>query len=227
MGERFYRFSRWCVRRLFNCLGGLETRGGALVPPEGPLIVASNHASFLDPMLLGAALNRSLHFMARRTLFDAPVFGWAIRQAQAFPLDRGGDSREAIRAFGSLLEIGSAVVMFPEGTRTSDGATGEMRSGVGMLAVRNRSPVLPAYIWGSFQSWPRGRSLPRRHRFKVLLGRPVFPDAGGERKSEQLRVTGEVGRAIFDLERTAWLEETEPPPPALRERWDGAVEKGG
>ncbi|MDR3078137.1 MAG: 1-acyl-sn-glycerol-3-phosphate acyltransferase, partial [Planctomycetota bacterium] len=100
MGERFYRFSRWCSRRLFYCLGGLEARGGSRIPPEGPLIVASNHASYFDPMLLGAAMERSLHFMARRTLFATPGFGWIIRQAQAFPLDREGDSREAIRAFG-------------------------------------------------------------------------------------------------------------------------------
>ncbi|MDR1534095.1 MAG: 1-acyl-sn-glycerol-3-phosphate acyltransferase [Planctomycetota bacterium] len=217
MGERFYGFSRWCVRRLFACLGGLEVKGRENVPETGPLIVAANHASCLDPMLLGAALDRSLHFLARRTLFDIPGFGWLIRQNQAFPLEREGDSRDALRIFGRLLEQGRAVVMFPEGTRSRDGAMGEMRPGLGMLAARSLAPVLPAYIWGSFQSLPRDRFLPRRHRFKVLLGPPVPPGREGSRLDRR-RVNETFGQSIRGLEREAWRGEKDVPPILAKSR---------
>lgn len=159
-------------------------------------------------MILGAAFARPLHFMARRSLFAVPGFGWLIRQTQAFPLNREGDVREAMRLCGALLEKDAAVVMFPEGTRSLDGMVGVMRPGVGMLAMRNLAPVLPVYIWGSFQSWPRGRKFPRPHRVKALIGRPIVPSGEGDaRKEEQKRVTDAVGEAIRALEREAWADE--------------------
>ena len=212
MGIAVYSFTRWVLRRLYSLTGGLEVRGRENTPPEGPLIVASNHASFWDPMLLGAAFDRPLNFMARKTLFDTPVFGWMIRQMLAFPLNREGDSREAIRAFGALLEKSNAVLLFPEGTRTRDGALGEIKSGVGMIAARYRAPVLPVYIWGSFQSWPRGKTFPKRHRFKVVIG-PVIAaaSADADRKDELRRITSEVGQSLERLESDAWTGEGDPP----------------
>ena len=200
-------------------MGGMEVHGQENVPMEGPLIVASNHASHLDPMIMGAAFKRDLHFMARRTLFDVPGFCWLITQNQAFPLNRDGDSRDALRAFGERLDMGNAVVMFPEGTRSPDGVLGEMKPGIGMLAVRNLAPVLPVYIWGSFQGWPRGRKYPRRHHLKVMMGPLITPSPDKSlRKEEQKRVTREVGEAIGRLERAAW--EGENVPPNLLAAWD-------
>ena len=121
MGLRLYYTSRSLLRVLFRLTGGLEVRGVERVPMTGPLVVASNHASYLDPMLLGAALPRPLAFLARKTLFDNLFFGWFIRSHFAFPLDREGDIREALRSFSEQLAAGRAVVMFPEGTRTSTG----------------------------------------------------------------------------------------------------------
>jgi 1-acyl-sn-glycerol-3-phosphate acyltransferase len=219
MGLWVYKTSRWLLRRAFWCMGGLEVRGRQLTPPEGPLIVACSHASHLDPMILGAAFDRPLHFMARRTLFDVPGFNWLIRANQAFPLNREGDSREALRVCGELLDQGKAVVMFPEGTRSHDGVFGEVKPGVGMLAVRNLVPVLPVYNWGNFQSWPRGRSFPRRHRLKTFIGPVITPSADRtKRKGEQSRINDEVASAIRALERAAW-EGEEGVPETLRERW--------
>ena len=204
-------------------MGGLEVHGQENVPADGPLIVACSHASHLDPMILGAAFTkRDLHFMARRTLFDVPGFCWLIRQNQAFPLNRDGDSREALRAFGERLDKGCAVVMFPEGTRSPDGILQEMKPGVGMLAVRNLAPILPVYNWGSYQSWPRGRRFPRRHHLKTLMGPVIVPNPDKSvRKHEQERITREVGEALRRLERQAW--EGENPPPALVASWNGEL----
>lgn len=216
MGALVYNAARWFLRRAFWCTGGLEVRGKENVPADGPLIVACNHASHLDPMILGAAFDRSLHFMARRSLFAVPGFAWLIRQTQAFPLNRDGDVRDAMRVCGGLLEQGAAVVMFPEGTRSYDGVFGAMKPGLGMLAVRNAAPVLPVYIWGSFQSWPRGRSFPRRHRLKALIGPPLFPSGEKEaRKEEQERIGKAVGESIRHLEQEAWRGESGRPPAAV------------
>jgi 1-acyl-sn-glycerol-3-phosphate acyltransferase len=164
-------------------------------------------------MVLGPALDRPLHYLARKTLFDTPVFGWLIRQVNAFPLNRGGDSREALRAFGELLSRGEAVVLFPEGTRSKDGSRGEIKAGVGMLAVRNQAKVLPGYLWGTYQSWPRGRMFPKRHHIKAFFGDPVMPLLAGEsRKDARSRVTGEVESAFKRLEAEAWAGEPNPPP---------------
>lgn len=216
-----YKSSRTFLRCAFRLGGGLEVHGQENVPPAGPLIVACNHTSHLDPMILGAAFDRPLHFMARRTLFDVPGFAWLIRNNNAFPLDRDGDSREALRVFGERLEMGNAVVMFPEGTRSPDGIVGEMKPGVGMLAVRNSAPVLPVYIWGSFLSWPRGRSIPRPHHLKTYIAPVITPSADkAVRKEEQRRVTDEVAAALRSMERIAWDGEKNPPD-ALVEKWKG------
>lgn len=205
MSLAMYTFARWTLRRLFWLGGGLEVRGHENVPPAGPLVVASNHTSYLDPMVLGAAFTRPLHFMARKTLFNVPGFGWLIRQTQAFPLDREGDSREAIRKFGELLDHDAAVVMFPEGTRSVTGRLGEMKAGVGMLAVRNAAPVIPVYIWGSFQSWPKGKRLPSRHPMRVHIGKPLMPSPDpAVRKDEQRRITQGVEEALRAMENEAW-----------------------
>lgn len=214
-----YRCSRQFLRGAFWLMGGLEIHGQENVPPAGPLIVACNHQSHLDPMILGATFDRDLHFLARRTLFDTPGFAWLIRHNQAFPLNRDGDIREALRAFGELLEKDCAVVMFPEGTRSFDGIIQEMKPGLGMLAVRNLAPVLPVYIWGSFGSWPRGKSRPRRHHLKVLMGKVIVPvDDRARRREEQERITAETEQALHWLERQAWAGEKNPPA-ALVEAW--------
>jgi 1-acyl-sn-glycerol-3-phosphate acyltransferase len=219
MGTTVYMTSRFILRVAFRLGGGLEVHGLENVPPRGPLIVACNHASHLDPMILGAAFDRELHFMARRTLFDVPGFAWLIRNNNAFPLDRDGDSREALRVFGERLDTGTAVVMFPEGTRSPNGALQEMKPGIGMLAVRNHAPVVPAYIWGSYQSWPKGGSFPRPHHLKVYIDPVLTPSPDKSvRKEEQRRITEGVGEALKRLERLAW-EGEKGAPPALAARW--------
>lgn len=207
-----YLCSQQFLRGAFWLMGGLEVHNQERVPAAGPLIVACNHQSHLDPMILGAAFDRDLHFLARRTLFDTPGFAWLIRHNQAFPLNRDGDVREALRAFGERLDMGCAVVMFPEGTRSIDGVVQDMMPGVGMLAVRNMAPILPVYIWGSFQSWPRGKSYPRRHHLKTLIGNVITPrDDKSRRREEQERITQETGKALRALERQAWVGENDPP----------------
>ena len=211
MGERCYKTAAWGLRRLFALAGGidwmrgrgsgLEVRGQANMPASGRLLVASNHASFLDPMLVGCALPRPIHFMARKSLFK-PIFGWMIRNVLAFPVDRDGDPRNAFRAVGDLLEQERAVGIFPEGTRSETGRMGEVKAGIAMLASKYRAPVLPVYAWGTFQSWPKGRKLPRPHRTKVFAGEVIPPPEPG--KDAQRVWLAQLTATMLDLERQAW-----------------------
>jgi len=210
MGLALYSFSRFILRRLAVVFNILEVRGRQHVPLAGPLIVTANHTSYLDPIALGTALDRPLSFMARRTLFINPVFSWLIRSHFAFPVDREGDIRDAIRLFSRRLSQGMAVVMFPEGTRSATGKIGELKTGVGLIAVKNRSPVLPVYVWGTYQAWPRHRRFPRPHRIKVIIGKVIPPPpAGGDidRKAEQKRIADAVRNQLLALETEAWADE--------------------
>jgi 1-acyl-sn-glycerol-3-phosphate acyltransferase len=194
----------WGLQRVFGLAGGLEVRGREFMPASGRLLVASNHASFLDPMLVGCALPRPIHFMARKSLFK-PIFGWMIRSVLAFPVDRDGDPRNAFRAVGDLLERERAVGIFPEGTRSETGRMGEVKAGIAMLASKYRAPVLPVYAWGTFQSWPKGRKLPRPHRTKVFAGNVISPPESG--KDAQRAWLAALTAAMLELERQAWNDE--------------------
>ncbi len=177
------------------------------MPDQGPVILAANHASFLDPMILGAAFDREVHFMARKTLFDIPFFGWLISKVNAFPVERTGDPRAAMRAMGARLARGQVVLMFPEGTRTHTGFLGELKRGVGSLAVRYGAAVLPAYVCGSYDSWSRYRPFFQFWPVTVEVGEPIHPRASEERagrKAEERRVFAQVADRLRALELRAF-----------------------
>lgn len=150
------------------------------VPQNGGVILASNHQSFLDPVLVAVPLPRGVTFMARDTLFRFLPFRLLIASLGAFPVQRGtadlGAMREAIRR----LEAGRALLVFPEGTRTKDGRVGRMRAGIGLLASRAKVPVVPVRISGAFESWPRSSKLPRPKPVTVRFGPPLPPEVSGD-----------------------------------------------
>lgn len=198
----------WRMARVATwCLGGITVSGLEKVPLTGPLIVASNHASYLDPPVIGGAMPRPISYMARKTLFNNPLFGWWISSLNAFPVDRDGDSRDALRTCCERIEQGGAVLMFPEGTRTETGRLAEVRRGIGTVAVRSGAPVLPVYLWGSYLSWPKGQGCPRRHRMRLHIGDPIETrdvPRGRARREEQDRIHAEVEAALHRLEREIW-----------------------
>jgi len=176
---------------------GLEIVGLENVPRQGPLIVASNHRSHADPPLIGIAMPRPLHYMAKKELFEVPLFGSIIPRTGAFPVTRGRPDRRALRYSLQLLDEGQAVVMFPEGTRSEDGQLREPELGVALIALRSRAPVLPLGLQGTEHILPKGAALPQSHPLKVRYGKPLtFPDLYGRRAGRAALV--EVGRRLME-----------------------------
>ena len=140
--------------------------------PEGGFILASNHQSYLDPILLGITLRRPLSFMARESLFKNPLFGRLIRSTRAFPVRRDGVGKQGLRDAADRLKAGEAVVVFAEGTRSRDGRLGPVKDGAGLLSRIADVPVLPAAV-DTFHAWPREKALPRPRRIAVAYGEPI------------------------------------------------------
>ncbi len=146
-----------------------------LEPGQGVLI-ASNHQSFLDPMLVSIAFDRPVHFLARASLFRVPLFGRLISGVGAHPVRRGQTDISTLKTAIRILRGGRALLMYPEGTRTPDGEVGEFKAGVGSLAVRCGVPLLPVCIEGAYQCWPRSQRLPRPRRVAVAFGELLRPE---------------------------------------------------
>jgi 1-acyl-sn-glycerol-3-phosphate acyltransferase len=143
------------------------------VPVTGSVILASNHASFIDPPLVGCGLNRKCSFLARETLFRFPGMGWYLRQLSAVPVDRDGGGAAGLRAIMNRLEAGDAILLFPEGTRTRDGNLQPARSGIGLTVIKSAAPVVPVRVFGTFEAYGRHLKIPRPRRVAVKYGLPI------------------------------------------------------
>lgn len=175
-----YRVTWSLIRSLFRLLWDYTVRGAENVPAEGPVILAANHVSYLDPPVVGCGIWRPAHFMAKEELFRNPVFGRYIRALYAFPVRRGAGDRAALKHSLEVLERGEALVLFPEGTRSPTGELQEPEMGVGLIACRTGAPVVPVYIEGTRDAMAGGKI--RRARIRVTYGRPLWFRPEGEKK---------------------------------------------
>jgi 1-acyl-sn-glycerol-3-phosphate acyltransferase len=144
------------------------------VPLSGPVILASNHASFIDPPLVGAPLPRPVRFLARDTLFRAPALGWLLRAWNVVPVDREGGGAAGLRKILDALGEGDAILIFPEGTRSRDGQLQPARSGIGLIVLKSEAPVIPVRVFGTYQAYGRDMRWPRPHAVAVKYGRPLL-----------------------------------------------------
>ncbi|MFN0012274.1 MAG: lysophospholipid acyltransferase family protein [Phycisphaerales bacterium] len=175
-------FACWLV---FTLIYRQRTRGCHRIPARGPLLVVANHQSHLDPPAIGMAFRtRHLSFLARDSLFRVPLLGRLIRALNSTPVARGTSDTAAIRTTLALLAHGRAVLVFPEGTRSTDGSLGPFKRGVWLLLSRAKCPVLPVAISGSNKAWPRASLLPR------LLSPPITVHVGQPIPAEALLALG-------------------------------------
>jgi 1-acyl-sn-glycerol-3-phosphate acyltransferase len=161
-------------RTLYLTFFGCRFYNSERVPLEGPVILASNHASFLDPPLVGSGLKRGINYLARESLFRFPVIGWVLHRWQSVPVDREGGGAKGLKAILDRLLNGGAIILFPEGTRTSDGKLQPARSGIGLTVIKSSAPVVPVHVFGTFEAFNRYMRFPRPHRLVVKYGRPML-----------------------------------------------------
>lgn len=168
-----YKIGRLICRAVFRAFFRYSVTGKENVPKSGGVMLVANHASYLDPPLLGSAVDRMVHFVAKAELFKIPVLGWALPRVGAFPVSRGAADRSAIRRAIELLEAGEVVAIFPEGTRTKTGELLPPQRGAAMIALRTGVPVVPVGLVGTFRGvrWKGWR--PAFNRISVTIGEPL------------------------------------------------------
>ena len=147
------------------------------IPRSGAILIAANHASNADPVLIGAFLNqrfgRPLNWLGQREVFEWPILSWLARHGGVHPVDRGAADVEAFRSAMRILEAGHVLAVFPEGTRSPDGRLQGAKDGVAVLALRSGALVVPIGVGDSDRLWPKGGRMPRFTRsVSVRIGAP-------------------------------------------------------
>jgi 1-acyl-sn-glycerol-3-phosphate acyltransferase len=168
----FYYLLKVTLRLLFSTVFRWKVRGLENIPAGGRVIIAPNHCSNADPLLVGAATNRRVRFLAKEELFSPSWFGSILKHLGTIPVKRGVGDRAAIRLALGVLEAGNALILFPEGTRSKNGQLNKAQHGVAMIAIKSQTPVVPVAISGTFRFFRKGNWFPR---FKVYYGSPLFP----------------------------------------------------
>jgi 1-acyl-sn-glycerol-3-phosphate acyltransferase len=169
-----YRLTRTLLLPFFLVYFRLQRIGVEHIPRSGPLLLAANHRSFLDPFVIGSLTRRPVYYVAKRELFARRWQAWLLNALGAFPIDRGHGDADAMATARAILQRGDCVVIFPEGTRVRGGPLGPPRRGIGRLALETGARVVPVALTGTDEVRRGWRIRPRRVR--VRCGAPLgFP----------------------------------------------------
>lgn len=172
----YYRFLRLLAQALHVLYFQGRVFGISNVPDSGGVLLACNHQSYFDPVLVTLPLYREGNYMARDTLFRQRHFRMLIESLNAFPVKRGAGDVGAVKEILRRLKAGKVVVVFPEGTRTVDGNLGEINSNTLLIAKKAGVAIVPTVIDGAFDSWPKGQLLPAPARMYVSYCEAILPD---------------------------------------------------
>ena len=196
------------ARTILRCLTRVRIEGALdEIPKEGPLIVAANHASNADGVLLGGwmtpALGRRIHWLGKREFTEWPIAGRMARAGSVHPVDRSGADVEAFRLAQRIVDEGHVLLVFPEGTRSPTGVLGEAKDGLALLALRSGARILPVGVTGTERFWPKGKGIHPGGRVTMRLG-PSFTvadivPAGTDRKTAKRLATEGIMARIAAL----------------------------
>jgi len=182
---RLDRAARALVRPYFRLVHRIRWHGVENVPATGPAIVAANHQSFLDPVLVSAPLRRRLTFLAWDYYYGKRLLGPLMRMWGTVPVDLDRPTASSVSRMLRVLEGGGLCGIFPEAGRTPDGLLCRPMPGTAALALRVGAPVIPVTIHGAFAAWPPGRALPAPMPVQVYFGQPLRPEASGRTPRER------------------------------------------
>lgn len=197
------------ARTLARCITRVHVEGDAsAIPRSGPVILAANHISNADPVIVGSwltpKLGRRIHWLGKKEMFDWPIVGWMARNGGVVPVDRGGADVEAFRIAQRVLDAGQVLMVFPEGTRSPTAELQTPKDGLAMLALRTNATIVPIGVSNTDRVWPKGRPIPRLGGHATMrIGEPfkvgdLIP-AGTDRKAAKSLATDLIMRRIAAL----------------------------
>jgi 1-acyl-sn-glycerol-3-phosphate acyltransferase len=198
-GLRVYYITKAIARVLLQLLFGLRVEGAEKIPREGPVIIASNHISIMDPVVMGLACPRVVSYMSRDDVFRYPFLSWLLPRLYAIPVSRGAGDLGAIKAAIRTLKSGAAFGIFPEGRRSRTGAIEPFKTGTAAIALRTNAPIVPAAIIGSDKAWPLGKGPRLRRPIRVVFGDPITLMPGKTDHQTLEEVTRQIEAAVTAL----------------------------
>jgi 1-acyl-sn-glycerol-3-phosphate acyltransferase len=200
--DRVYGLCHYAIRVLFDILFRGEVAGVENLPKSGGFLLAANHASFLDPPLIGCHVPRQIAYFARKTLWKPGVASWWLDEVGTIPVDRdGGQDVSAIKRVLKAIQHERALILFPEGTRTLDGKLQPAKPGVGFIAIKTQVPVVPVRIFGSFEAMGKSGRLRLGTPVSVVFGKPIPPGAYDEPKAGKERSQIASERIMAEIAR--------------------------
>jgi len=205
--EFIYHFLHVLVYIIAKPLFRYKVVGAEHIPKKGSAILASNHASYLDPPFVGLGVWRRINYLAKKEIFRNPIITYILKKLfRAIPVDREQVDRNTLRRIYHLLRNNEVLLMFPEGTRSYDGTLMEPRLGIGMIAYNTRVPVIPIYISGSYNIFSRNSKLIRLKPCSVFCGPPVDLESYyNQKKSKELyrEISKKIMEGIKELKQKA------------------------
>jgi 1-acyl-sn-glycerol-3-phosphate acyltransferase len=169
-----YRLGWLFFRAVFKLYFRWRVYNPERVPLQGGVILAANHASYIDPPLVGAGVPRMINYLARETLFHIPVLAAILRSWKVVPVDRDAGTGRGLKTILQRLAQDGAIILFPEGTRTRDGNFQPARSGIGLTVIKSKAPVVPVRVFGTYEAYGRTKKLPSPRRLEVKYGKPLL-----------------------------------------------------
>src|SRR6056297_334670 len=175
----FYKVIRFIGYVLTLLFWPIKTKGKKYLIEESPLILAANHISYLDPIVLGVAVRRQIHFIAKKEVFNIPILGFIIKSLGAIPVDRKKANPVSIKKTFLVLKKGNILGIFPEGARSMNGELLEFNIGLIKIALKAKSPIIPVGINGTFSIYPPKAKFPsffKRENIYINFGEPIYLD---------------------------------------------------
>jgi 1-acyl-sn-glycerol-3-phosphate acyltransferase len=194
-----YNIGKFISFVLLKFFCGFTVTGQENVPVTGGFILATNHASNADPLVIGSACPKPLHFMAKIELFSDPFGAWILKAVHAFPVKRGTGDIHAIREAIRRVRAGGGLLIFPEGGRSVDGKIGAGQEGIGFLAMKLNVPIVPAYISGTDKVLPKGTSRVSAGRVTVRFGKQILVERRMPYQAVADRIMEEIRRLSCEL----------------------------
>lgn len=203
----FYCIVRSITKVIFKLLYRVKVYGLEHDYKKGA-VIAPNHTSFFDPPIASVFWPHEVHFLASDYLFKPKLFGPLIRALNAHPVHRGAQDLKSIKTVCSILEEEKQVIIFPEGERTTDGKLSSLKPGIAMICLRAKAAIIPTYIHGAFEIWPRGQKLPKLWgKMAIVYGSPILVEdlEDTDKKEQQRRIMHKLDQKLHQLQK--WYKE--------------------